>query len=255
MIVDHVHDHTDTCLVQGHHHLLEFPDTDFGLVRIGRIGAVGHVIVFRVISPVVLRLVEAGLVHRRIVVRRKQMHVSHSQFLQVIHPRTFSQISMCTLFRQRHEFAPMLDSRNRIDGKVAMVHLINHDIGKTLQFGTDILLPSFRIGSLQVDDCRTVAVHAYRLGHHTRSISQPHIIHLHIKCIEESFQVSVDSCVPHAVLPILHRHHLPGRASLRLFVKHDTHLLCGRCPKCKTSGRRIVLHFFPLTLIDRIFIE
>ena len=67
MVIHHVQDDLDTGLVQSMHHLLELADAHFGLVGICRITALGHVIVHRVITPVVLRLVKARLINRCIV--------------------------------------------------------------------------------------------------------------------------------------------------------------------------------------------
>ena len=55
VVVNDVEDDADAGLMQCLHHLLELADTCLRIVRVGRIRAVGNVIVHRVISPVKLR--------------------------------------------------------------------------------------------------------------------------------------------------------------------------------------------------------
>ena len=54
VVIYHVEYHPDACLVQSLHHLLELTDACLGVGGIGSIGAFGHVIVERVIAPVIL---------------------------------------------------------------------------------------------------------------------------------------------------------------------------------------------------------
>ena len=68
VVVNHVEDYADAGLVQGAHHLLELFYAHRGVVRIGGIRTFGHVVVQRVVAPVVLRRVQLSLVYRRIVV-------------------------------------------------------------------------------------------------------------------------------------------------------------------------------------------
>ena len=55
MIVYYVHDHIDIIVMQRFNHLLHFFYSDASVIRIGCVRAFRHVIVLRVISPVVLR--------------------------------------------------------------------------------------------------------------------------------------------------------------------------------------------------------
>ena len=51
VVVDHVHDHAQAALVERLHHLAEFENAR-GAVGIGRVAALGHVVVQRVVAPV-----------------------------------------------------------------------------------------------------------------------------------------------------------------------------------------------------------
>ena len=63
VVVDHVEDYSDAGFVQCLHHLFEFADAACRVVRIGAIASLRHIVVERVVAPVVLRLVETRLVH------------------------------------------------------------------------------------------------------------------------------------------------------------------------------------------------
>ena len=69
MVIDHIENDTDARLVECLHHLLELPDARGGRIRVSGIAALRHVIVQWVVAPVVLRLVQFGLVNRGIVER------------------------------------------------------------------------------------------------------------------------------------------------------------------------------------------
>ena len=84
MIVHHIHYHTDTSFVQCLYHLLEFFHTSGGLIGISGIGTIGYIIVLRIISPVVRIFIQSGFIYRSVIKRRKQMHVCHAQFDQMV---------------------------------------------------------------------------------------------------------------------------------------------------------------------------
>ena len=68
VVVDHIQDDADVCLVECLYHLLELTDAYLRAIRVSRIAAFRHIVVDRVVAPVVLWLVETCLVHRTVVV-------------------------------------------------------------------------------------------------------------------------------------------------------------------------------------------
>ena len=56
VIVHHIQHYADACLMQGLHHLLELTDTHIRFIRVGSVRAVGHIVILRVIPPVVFVL-------------------------------------------------------------------------------------------------------------------------------------------------------------------------------------------------------
>ena len=231
VIIHHVHHHPDTCPVKRHDHLLELADTHFGLIRVGGIRTFRHVVVFRVISPVVLRFVELGFVHRRKVERRQQLYVCHAQLLQMVNTRFLAQIGMRSFLRQSQELSSVPDAGDGIDREITMVQFINHHVGETFQRRTLVFVPAFRIRLLPVDNGCTVAVHSHSLCHESGCISLPHIVYLDIECIEFSFQVFVHVSLPHAIGYRFHLHHAVGRTSLSFFIQQHPHFLSRRSPK------------------------
>ena len=201
-----------------HNHLFELADTHFGLIRVGGIRTFRHVVVFRVISPVVLRFVELGFVHRRKVERRQQLYVCHAQLLQMVNTRFLAQIGMRSFLRQSQELSSVPDAGDGIDREITMVQFINHHVGETFQRRTLVFVPAFRIRLLPVDNGCTVAVHSHSLCHESGCISLPHVVYLDIERIELSFQVFVHASLPHTVRFRFHFHHTIGRTSLSFFI-------------------------------------
>ena len=53
VVINNVHNHADTCCVELLNHSFEFDDTGSRVVRVSRITTFWHVVVFRVVAPVV----------------------------------------------------------------------------------------------------------------------------------------------------------------------------------------------------------
>ena len=78
MVVHHIEDDTDTRLVECLHHLLELTDAHLRPIRIGGVATLGHIIVHRVVAPVILVVAEACLIHRAIVITGQDMDGIHT---------------------------------------------------------------------------------------------------------------------------------------------------------------------------------
>ena len=100
MVIHHVEDDTDARLVKSLHHLLELLDTSHGVVRVGGITALWHIVVLRVVTPVVLRSVQLGFIYRSIVERRKDMNGIDTETLQVFYRLWLRQSQELTLVFQ-----------------------------------------------------------------------------------------------------------------------------------------------------------
>ena len=162
-------------------HLLEFLDTDFWLIRVSRISTLWNVIVHRVVAPIILRLVQSGFVYRTIVVAWQNVDSVNAKLFQM-----FDGPRLCKC----HEFAWVLGILAG-DGEVAMMHLVDNQIGRRLGDRTFIAAPMFRIGFRHIDDGSALAVNTYGFGEDTRALALTHI-----EGIELPHQVALDGCRP-----------------------------------------------------------
>ena len=79
MIVNHIHDHTKTSFVNCLDHLFHFPDSDFTMSGICRIGALRHIVIDRVVPPVELRIFPC-FIYRTIIIHWHDLNMCHPEF-------------------------------------------------------------------------------------------------------------------------------------------------------------------------------
>ena len=103
--------------------------------------------------------------------------------------------------RQRQELTWMLGQR-LIDGKVTMVHLINHDILRHAAHGL-VTLPPFWVCVAHIDNDTLLAIHTHRFGKDTRRE-----IFIDKELIGMSLAVAFSCSRPDAVGTQRHRQHL-----------------------------------------------
>ena len=73
MIIHHIKDNGNACLMEGIHHLLELTNTAVGIIGVGGVTAFGHIVVHRIVTPIILVITETCLVHRAIVIAGQNM--------------------------------------------------------------------------------------------------------------------------------------------------------------------------------------
>jgi hypothetical protein len=81
MVIHNIKYHPDTCTMKSLDHLLELPDTGYRNIWISRVRALDCIEVERFISPVILVVLQAGLVDGTEVGGRKELDVSDAEFL------------------------------------------------------------------------------------------------------------------------------------------------------------------------------
>ena len=89
------------------------------------------------------------------------------------------------------------------------MELINHQVGRRLQFWSLVILPSLRIGRSHVDDGTPIAIHTDSLGKSTGTFALSHV-----KCIEFPSQVALHSSLPTVFAIGFHLHCLDGLSPL-----------------------------------------
>ena len=206
VVIHHVEDDADAGIVKRLHHLLEFADAHFRGIRIGGVASLGHVVVHRVVAPVVLVVAEARLIHRAVVVAREDMDGIDAQFLEVADGPGLGE----------GEELSLIAGIGAGDGEVAVVHLVDDEIGRRLGDGMAILCPTFGIGGTEVDDGAPLAVDSYGLGKDTRTLAEAHV-----EGVELSHQIASDISLPLLVGSALHLDGLDGFASLTIAIETE----------------------------------
>ena len=216
VVIYHVEDHADARIVEGFHHLLELTDAHLRVIGVSGVTTLWHVVVHRVVAPVVFVVAEACLIHRTVVVARQDVDRVHTELFQVTDGP-----GLC----QGHELAGILRIL-AVDGEVTMVHLVDHKVGGRLRDGVLILRPSLRIGLREVDDGASLAVHTHGFGEDTRAFALSHV-----EGIELTHQVAFDGGLPLFVGDALHLDGFSGFAAKSCFI--DTHHYLLRVIGCK----------------------
>ena len=135
VVVHHIHDDADVVLVQALDHLLHFGDAGARVARIGGVRAFRHVVVLRVVAPV-LRAIGvvaqvAGLVDGTVVVHRHDLHVGDAQRLEIVEAGGRALGGLRAGFDHAQVLALLVggDAGGRVDGEVADVHLGDGGVG------------------------------------------------------------------------------------------------------------------------------
>ena len=208
VIVDHVEDDADACLVEGLHHLLELTDASRRGVGVGGVAALRHVVVHGVVAPVVLVVGKARLVHRAVVVAGQDVDGIHAKTPEVVDGPRLS---------EGKELA-RVGCIGSGDGEVAMVKLIDDMVGWRLHDGPAVALPPFGIGGCHVDDGATLAIDADGLGEHAGALALADV-----EGIEASHQVALHGGDP--AVRLVREPHGYGLNSLAAKARFiDTHL-------------------------------
>ena len=155
------------------HHLLELADAHAPVRGVGGVGALRHVVVLRVVAPVVLGPLRPGFVHRLVVGGRQQVHVRHAQLDQVVDARRHAARPPRPPLREGQVAALVLQARAGMDGEVADVQLVDDRVGRRAQARPPVARPPRGVRLAQVHDHAAPAVDPRREG-----IRVDHLVHL-----------------------------------------------------------------------------
>ena len=238
MVVDHVHHHPDARLVQGGHHLLELADPHLAVVGVGRIAALGDVVVGGIVAPVVLQPEGPALVHAAKVKDRHQLDMADAEAAQVVQAGGTDGVprQRGALLGEGEVFATPRAGKAAVGvpGKIPDAGLPDHPPG-----GRDdrppVELPARGVGPAQVDDHAADAVHPRRAGVGVAGL--PHLtVHPHRKGVVQPVLVPGQIDGPAAVLPPLHAQGTDAESLVPLTVEVDHHLLGGGRPQPQSGA-------------------
>ena len=205
MIIHSVEDYADACLVQCLHHGLELTYAHLWPIWVCRVAAFGHIVVFRVVTPVELWVMELCLVYRSIVEERLKVDGIDAETLQIGYGARFGKSQILAL---------VLHARSRANGEVAHVKLVDNLVGRRCKSRTTVVSPSFRIGVSHIQYCATVAVDAYSLGKRAGTLALAYV-----EGVEHAGKIALDCGFPTVVTYSTHLYCLYGFASLSALVQ------------------------------------
>ena len=114
------------------------------------------------------------------------------------------------------------------DGEVAVVHLVDDEVGGRPQWQSFVVLPSRRIGGAQVEHIAAPAVHTHRPGADTRCFHPLFAVAGDIKGVVVATPVAAQGGAPHTVegsLPF-QSHGAHGFAAHSLLVEAEHRFFC-----------------------------
>ena len=234
VVVDHVEDDGDASLMERLHHLFELTYAAHGVIGIGGVAAIRHVIVHGVIAPVILQLVQPRLIDRAEIVAGQDMNGIDTQRLQVCNSPWFGE-------GQKLSRISGIRTRN---GKVAMMEFVNDQVGRRLDDRMLVAAPVLWECLEHVDDGATAAIDTYGLGENAGAFSPSHI-----EGIEGIQEIALYVSTPQAVA-ILHANCLLGLTALPVLVNTHHNLLgISRSKKAEGGLFGRIRHFIEVKLL------
>ena len=216
VVVYHVEDYADARLVQCLHHLLELAYAHGGVIGVGAVAALRHVVVERVVAPVVLRHVEAGLIHRGVVERGQDVDGVHAEALQIVDGLGFGEGKELALMRQ---------ARGGRHGEVAEMHLVDDEVGGRLQLWPTVMFPAGGIGLGHVDDGSPLAIDSHGGGEDSGSLTWMLLVAADVESVVFAFPFAFHGGQPAPALVLFHPHRLERSAAKRLAVESQHNAL------------------------------
>ena len=207
MVIYGIENHSDACLMQRHHHLLELLDSGCWRIRVGSVTAFRHIIVLRIIPPVELWFVESGLIYRSEIEYRLEVDGVDAQILEIFDGLRLGEGEIFTLIFQ---------AGCRRNGEITHVKLVDNEIGWRFQGRTHVLIPSRWISIIQIYNGATVSVHTYCFGKCTWCFTLANI-----KGIELSLEVALYCSLPALITQLLHFQRFISLSSLTLLIKTE----------------------------------
>ncbi|MNO25798.1 hypothetical protein D3C76_156420 [compost metagenome] len=143
--------------------VFQLGDADIRKIRVCGVGAFRHIIVLRIVPPVVMGVFQTAFIHALsgVIENRQQLHMRYAQPGDVVETRRNPVRPPSSFLSQAQELALLADAAARVNRQIAKMQLINHGIYRRFERRLHILLPSLRVGAPQIEDRRFLPVHAH----------------------------------------------------------------------------------------------
>ena len=239
MVVHHVHDHAQAVLVQAVHHLLGL---DHAVGRVGRIRGVGafrHIVVERIVTPVVVGVIERlRLVDARVIEHLLDLHMRDAELHEVVHASGLARGVRGAVLDHAEVLAALVGVHTGVLvlREVADVRFRDHRVGVLGERRHAARVLDRRLGRRQHHG--TLAV-----DHGCAGVRVGRVVN---GAIGERHAVDVGGAVgdlgrgaPHTLLTAVHRDGVGGFGvgGLGVLERHELDLACGRGPELE--GRAV----------------
>ena len=244
MVIYHIHDHPEALPVQALHGLLQLPDADLAAGGIGGIGALRHIPVHGIISPVKLQWV-SRFIHRAVIIDRHELNMSDAELLQPGKSRGMNAVSVQggVSAAEGPVFSPRLfrKSARRVPGKFLHMGFINHLLRPVLR--RFILVPAFRVRPAEVHRHAALSVDSAGLCVHVRRYHN-FAINAEREVIIDSVEIFLRPVFPYAFFQTLHLINRKSVSFAPVPVKSDHDLFCKGTPDAENTFPENVFHVF-----------
>ena len=240
MVVHHVHDHTQAVGMQAVHHLLGLDHAVGGVGRVRGVGAFRHIVVERIVTPVVVGVIERlRLVDARVVEHRLDLHMRDAELLEVVHAGGLARGVRGAVLDHAQVLAALCGVHTGVLvlREVADVRLRDHRVGVLGERRHATRVLDRRLGRRQHHG--TLAVDHGCAGVRVGGVVDG--------AIGERHAVDVGGAVgdlgrgaPHTLLTAVHRDGVGGFGvgGLGVLERHELDLACGRGPELE--GRAVI---------------
>ena len=236
VVIDHVHHHAQAALVQRGDRGLELADAYLAVRGVGGVAALRHVVVDRIVAPVVAA--GRALIDGAEVEHRHQLHMRDAQSPQIRHTRRVHAVAAERRVRlaEGEVFAAVRrgDAAGRVGGKVPDMHLGDHILRRARRGA--VVLPAGRIRARQVDDHAAPTVQAAGPG--IRVARAPgDAVHGHVVIVIRAVEIARILRPPQSPLPAPERDAREWLAPAPVVIQIERNSLRRGRPQRKARAR------------------
>ncbi|MNC12840.1 hypothetical protein D3C75_605660 [compost metagenome] len=143
-------------------HGFELGNTQTRQIRVRCIRALRRIVILRIISPVIVRLIQLGLIHALCgeVIDRQQLNMRHPKIGNMIQSGQYPTGTTCTAFGETQILSFAGNPAGRMNGQIPQMKLINNRVHRISQRRL-IRGPPLRVRFAQINNRRSVPIHTY----------------------------------------------------------------------------------------------